>query len=110
MCVTPYDSGMTGTILVTGTAGQMSTTGNLPELGTLIEISGTNTGGSTVPLGTYKVDVRDETATPKTFQIKNQDGSTITTAVGSSGGATTGLTFLVTHTTSFLNIKYSAPG
>ena len=110
VCVTPYDSGMTGTILVTGTAGQMSTTGNLPELGTLIEISGTNTGGSTVPLGTYKVDVRDETATPKTFQIKNQDGSTITTAVGSSGGATTGLTFLVTHTTSFLNIKYSAPG
>jgi hypothetical protein len=110
VCVTPYESGMTGTILVTGSAGQMSTTGNLPELGTLIEISGTNTGGSTVPLGTYKVDVRDDTVTPKTFQLKNQDGSLITTAVGGSGGATTGLTFLVTHTTSFLNIKYSAPG
>ena len=80
---------MTGTITITDTSASFATTGNVPEVGQLIRVSGVLTGGATLATGDYRVST--SSVGGGTFQLKNTDGSTETTVVG--GGATTGLTF-----------------
>jgi hypothetical protein len=80
---------MTGAITITDTSASFATTGNVPEVGQLVRVSGVLTGGATLATGDYRVST--SSVGGGTFQLKNTDGSTETTVVG--GGATTGLTF-----------------